>query len=95
MALMYEVNAYDRQTGRLAVSYNVPERKIAFGKKIAEIPVSEDGLGSYPLNPDQIAEIARTLKAEIAHGNYNFFLEPYEEPQQRLKVARSSPKSVE
>jgi hypothetical protein len=95
MALMYEVNGYDHQTGRLAVSYNVPERKIALVKKIAEIPVSDDGLGSYPLNPDQIAEIARTLKAEIAHASPNFFLEPYEELQQRLRVGRSSPKSVE
>jgi len=59
MALMYEVTGYDRQTGRLAVSYDVPERKIALVKKIAGIGSSDDGLGSYPLGPTQIPEIRR------------------------------------
>ncbi len=81
MVLMYEVTGYDRQTGRPAVSHDVPERKIALVKKIAGIASSDDGLGSYPLDSDQIARIAKALKTEIEQGRCDFFLEPYEEPQ--------------
>ena len=79
MALMYEVNGYDRQTGRLAVSYDVPERKIATIKKIVGIASSDDGLGSYPLGLDQITNIAKVLKTETKEGRYDFFLEPYDD----------------
>jgi len=77
MALMYEVTGYDRQTGRLAVSYDVPERKIALVKRIAGIGASDDGLGSYPIGPAQIPEIAKALKTEIEQGRCDFFLEPF------------------
>jgi hypothetical protein len=59
----------------------VPERKIALFKKIAGIGSSEDGLGSYPLGPEQIREIAKALKTDLEVGRCDFFLEPYEEPQ--------------
>jgi hypothetical protein len=81
MALMYEVTGYDRQTGRLAVSYDVPERKIAVVKKIAGIGASDDGLGSYSLGATQIPEIAKALQTDIEQGGCNYFLEPFEKPQ--------------
>lgn len=81
MAVMYEVTGYDRQSGSLAVSYDVPQRKIALVKKIAEIGSSDDGLGSYPLGSEQISKIAKALKTQIEHGERDFFLEPYEEPK--------------
>ncbi len=80
MALMHEVIGYDRQTLRLAVSYDVPERKIALVKKIAGIGSSDDGLGSYPLGPGQIPEVAKALKTEIEQDRCDFFLEPFEKP---------------
>jgi len=81
MAVMYEVTGYDRQSGRLAVSYDVPQRKIALVKKIAGIGSFDDGLGSYPLGPEQISRIAKALKTQIDQGRRDFFLEPYEEPK--------------
>ena len=81
MALMYEVTGYNRQTGRLAVSYDVPERKIAVFKKIAGIGASDDGLGSYPRGPEQIRKIAKALKTELEQGRCDFLLEPYEVPR--------------
>ena len=82
MTLMYEVTGYDRQTGRLAVSYDVPGRKIAPVKKIAGIGSSDDRFGSYPLGPTQIPKIAKALKTEIEQGGCDYFLEPFEKPRQ-------------
>jgi hypothetical protein len=75
------VTGYDRQTGRLAVSYDVPEQKIALVKKIAGVGSSEDGLGSYPLGPTQIPQIAEALKTEIEQGRCDYFLELFEKRQ--------------
>ena len=80
MVLLYDVTGYDRQSGYLAVSYAVPKRKTALVKKIVGVPSSDDGLGSYPLGPDKIPEIAELLEAEIEPGKYDFYLEPFEEP---------------
>jgi hypothetical protein len=79
MALEYEGAGYDRQTGRLAVSYDVSAKKIVV-KQIAGIRSSDDGLGSCQIGLNQIAEIAKALKTGIEQGRYDFFLEPYEEP---------------
>jgi hypothetical protein len=81
MSLKYEVTGYDLQTGRLAVSYDVPLRKTALVKQIAGISSADDGLGSYPLDLEQIPQIASALNIEIEQGRCNFFLEPYEEPR--------------
>jgi hypothetical protein len=89
---MYEVTGYHPQTGRLAVSYDVPERKIALVQRIAGIGSSDDGLGSYPLGPTQIPQIAKALKTEIEQGRCDFYLEPFEKPQQRSERPIGSPR---
>jgi hypothetical protein len=81
MSLKYEVTGYNLQTGRLAVSYDVPIRKISLVKRIAGISSADDGLGSHPLDLEQIPQIARALNIEIEQGRWNFFLEPFEEPR--------------
>ena len=90
MALMYEVTGYDRQTGRLAVSYDVPEQKIALVKKIAGIGSSDHVLGSYLLGATQIPQIAKALRTEIEQGRCDFFLEPFEKPGSRLSTEEGS-----
>ena len=72
--LMYEITGYDRQTGHLAAAHDVPARKIAVVKKIAGIASSDDGLGSYPLDSDQMTKIAKALKIEIEQDGCDFFL---------------------
>ncbi len=79
MPLLYEVSGYDRHSERLKVSHHVPERRVASVKNIAGISPSDDGAGSYPLNSEQVDEIARVLETEIKQDNLDFFLEPYEE----------------
>jgi hypothetical protein len=89
---MYEITGYDRQTGHLAVAHDVPSRKIAVVKKIAGIASSDDGLGSYPLDSNQITKIAKALKIEIEQDGCDFFLEPYEALPQRSEPPLSGSK---
>ena len=56
---MYEVTGYDRQTGRLAVSYDVPEQKISLVKKIAGIGSSDDGSAHTRLAPPKFLKSPR------------------------------------
>ena len=78
MSVMYEVTAYDRNTGRLVTFYDVPKRRIASVKNIAGIPPSDDGLGSYLIDRGQIAALASVLDTPIAEGDLDFFLEAYD-----------------
>ena len=54
MPPMYEVTGYDRKTGRLSWRYDVAARRLASVKNAAGVPSSDDGLGAYPLNRDQV-----------------------------------------
>lgn len=90
MAAMYEVTGYDRQTGRLAAFYDVPARRVSSIKKIASVPPSDDGLGAYPLAPDQVSEIAKVLATPIDNHELDYFLEAYHESgDRRAPGARS------
>ncbi|HVC51065.1 MAG TPA: hypothetical protein VND87_03495 [Stellaceae bacterium] len=82
MPVMYEVNGYDRETGTLKACYEVPWRQASSVGKVAGIAESDDGLGSYPLDEKQVAEIAVILECCIAQEGLGFFLEPYDAPQQ-------------
>jgi hypothetical protein len=76
---MYEVTGYDRKTGRLVTFYDVPERRVASVKNIAGVPPSDDGLGSYPLDREQIVAIARVLETTIEQADdLDYFLEAYD-----------------
>ena len=81
MAVMYELNGYDRKTGDLALSFDIPERRIAIVLQVPEVPKFDDGLGSYPLNPEQVMRIASLLEKTVV-PELDYFLEPYETPQQ-------------
>ena len=61
MPLIYEVIGYDRETGDVTAEYEVPQRRIPSVLKIAGVLPSHDGLGCYPLNDQQVAEIARAF----------------------------------
>ena len=78
MSVNYEVTGYDRKTDRLVTFHDVPERRVATVKSIAGVPPSDDGLGSYPLNHDQLAAIARVLETSIEEGDLQFFLEAFD-----------------
>jgi len=78
MSVMYEVTGYDRKTDRLVTSYDVPERQVASVKSIVGVPSSDDGLGSFPLDHDQLAAIERALEISFDKGDLQFFLETFD-----------------
>jgi hypothetical protein len=78
MSVMYEVTGYDRKTDRLVTFYDVPERQVASVRNIAGVPSSDDGLGSYPLDDDQLAAIERVLEISVEKGDLHFFLEAFD-----------------
>jgi hypothetical protein len=79
MSPKYEVTGYDRSTGRLVASYDVPTKRITSIKNIAGVPASDDGLGSYPLDLGQVSAIAKVLNTAIDDESVDFFLEAYDE----------------
>lgn len=89
MALMYELTGYDRITKRLVIAIDVPERRAASAKQIAEIPESSDGLGSVPLSNAQAEDIARIVEVRLKDGDYEYFLEPFPDEPSR-SMARGS-----
>ena len=78
MSVMYEVTGYDHKTDRLVTSYDVPELQVASVKKIAGVPSSDDGLGSYPLDRDQLAAIEKILEISFDKRDLAFFLEAFD-----------------
>ena len=78
MSPMYEVTGYDRKTGRLVAFYDVAARRISSVKNAAGVPSSDDGLGAYPLNRDQVSAISRLLETPIENENLDYFLEAYD-----------------
>ena len=79
MSPKYEVTGYDRKTGALVVFYDVPAERIWLAKDIARVPPSDDGLGSYPLDRDQVFAIANLLHTLIDNESIDFFFEAYDE----------------
>ncbi len=79
MSLVYELTGYDRRTGRLVTFYDVPTWRISSVKNTAGIPSSDGGLGSYPLDRDQMSAIAGILETPIDQEDLDYFLEAYDE----------------
>ena len=67
--------------------YDVPEQRIDSVRKIAGIPPSDDGLGSYPLDRGQVAAIGRVLETPIEQQDLDFFLEAYDKSANQSATA--------
>jgi hypothetical protein len=83
MSPMYEVTGYDRKTGRLVAFYDVPARRVSSIKNIADVPSSDDRLGAYPLDRDQVSAVARLLETTLDNEDLDYFLEAYDESADR------------
>ncbi|HEY1931787.1 MAG TPA: hypothetical protein VGG99_07245 [Acetobacteraceae bacterium] len=75
---VYKVVGYDRQTEKLAVTFDVPWTQIAQAQSIAGIETRDDmQAGDWELTPQQSLEIAHLIRAPLDLARYDFFLEPY------------------
>ena len=62
-----------------AFEVDVPPRAVNKVKKIAEVPSTDpDLMGSYPLNPRQVALIADPAHLTIDPSKFSYVLEAYE-----------------
>lgn len=84
MALMYEVTGYDRKTGELVASYNIPSYYLASALRTAGARLPDPDLGSYRLDAGQVHEIAHLIGKSVYESQLDFFLEPYEAPEQAV-----------
>jgi hypothetical protein len=57
--------------------------RLASVLRTARVPMDADGLGSYPLDSGQVAEIAFSAGATLDRRDLDFFLEPYEARPQK------------
>ena len=48
---MCEMNGYEHKTGELAFSVEIPDFRVRSVRNTAGVPLCDDGLGSYPLDP--------------------------------------------
>ncbi len=85
MPVFYEVNGYDSRSGGLTASFEVPDWRVPSVLRTAGVPQSDDGLGSYPLDGSQVSEIAALIGTTIEQEGLDFFLEPYEAPQEAAR----------
>ena len=81
MALMYEVTGYDRKTGELVASYDIPGHCLASALRTAGAEMPDPDLGSYALDEGQVHEIAHLIGRAVYSPELDFFLEPYDAPQ--------------
>ncbi len=77
MGIAYRLAAFDRQTEKLIGSDVIPREFVPEVRRIAQIPLSDDGAGDYPLDAGQVSKIARRLGIKVNPASIDYFIEPY------------------
>ena len=83
MALVYKLVGYDRKTERQSVKFDIPAKHAAFAKTVVGLNPHRDVIGDQPLTEMQARDIGRVIGCPIDTAHSDFFLEPYNQPQQR------------
>jgi hypothetical protein len=77
---VHRLTGYDRKTELLAIACDIPASDFLRAKEIARVgPDDPDAIGSYPLDQDQVNNIAKLLGSTVEVSRYDFFLEPFAE----------------
>jgi len=76
--MTYRIVAYHRTTERMAASFAVSPSVLAKIKNIAGFQPQDDGLGEYPLDPDQTRSVAKVLGFQPEPDKFFYYVEPYD-----------------
>jgi hypothetical protein len=77
MRISYRLAAFDRNTDEAIGSQAIPSALVSKIRKIAKIPVSDDGAGDFPLDTEQARQIAKMLGITVHPESIDYFIEPY------------------
>jgi hypothetical protein len=81
MSVAHRITGYDKRTQFLAVEYGILDPLIPKAAAIENIPSEDsDAIGAYPLAADQAVSIARLANTSIDFDRYDWFFEPFAEP---------------
>jgi len=83
--MIYRIVTYDKTTDRMAGNLPIPWSNVAKIRKIAGVKPQDDGLGEYPLNADQIAQVSEILQFDARPERFYYYLEPYDQPDNGLR----------
>jgi hypothetical protein len=79
--MIYRIVTYDRASERMKGSLVVPPSVLAKVKKIAGCRPPDDGLGEYPLDEKQTAQVAKLLGFRPEPERFYYSVEPYDPPE--------------
>jgi hypothetical protein len=77
MQLCYRLTAFDRETEEAIGSEAIPAELVSEIRKIAKIPLADDGAGDFQLDAEQAIKIAKKLGIVVHPESIDYFIEPY------------------
>jgi hypothetical protein len=86
MGLVYKLVGFDRDTEYLALSFDIPGKKIRKAKIVAGIADNPAIVADWPLSREQAKAIAELIGAQVDVPHYDWALEPY--PASRFDKAK-------
>jgi hypothetical protein len=85
MTMQYRLICYNRSTDEAGGLFPIPGRYLARVLKIAGIKNAKE-LGEYPLNDEQIRDIAALIGLKPDLSRFAYHLEPFGSTQDRLRA---------
>jgi len=90
MAISHRLVGYDPASGQVAAEYEIPEAKLDYAKRVAEVGADDpDTVLCYRLTGQQTCDMAGAIGIVIKADALNFYIEGFAEPAQFRPAERS------
>ena len=76
MNVSLRVTGYDKSTEALTLEHPVPDAVVFEAQTLAHVDPSDDGWGSYPLEPSAAITLGLRMDWTLNVDAYDWFLEP-------------------
>lgn len=83
MNVLHKVSGYDKRTEKLTFEHLVPEEKSQRVRALARLAQTDDGIGSYPIEPVAALKIGVQIDRQMDPELYDWFSEPASVAQAR------------